>query len=549
MGKRHLGYLTAVAVAASSAGCMASPPHSGGENAMSATYANPIIFADYSDPDVIRSGDAYYLIASSFHMSPGLPILRSRDLVHWTIVSHVLPRLPDTPEYNLVGAIATTDANPNKTQGSRYGGGPWAPAIREHKGRFYVYWATPDEGIFMASAARPEGPWAAPVAVIPGPGFEDPCPFWDDDGTAWLAHSKVGAGPIILHRMSPDGRSVLDPGKVIVDDDRRLPVLEGPKVYKRNGWYYIFAPIGGVGSGPQAVGRSRKIYGPYEWRDVMLPGGSLGLKGPHQGGWVTAPDGKDWFLHFNQTGAFGRIIHLQPVRWENDWPIIGDGPAGQIAGYPVAQWQAPAPDARSLKDKLIDSDSFTSPKMGIQWEWNHNPDDQAWSLKARPGFLRLEALQASQLVTARNTLTQIMQGPAPIYTARLDVSAMADGQRAGLSMFNGRPSWVGAVLDQGRLKIVFSRAGTETIVGDVPSGTQWVRLRAEIAPDQTVAYSYSLNEGRKYLPASESFGLARYGWWKGTRPALFSFNVAGQGGRADFDWFDASQATNQPVAN
>ncbi|MGA8780241.1 MAG: glycoside hydrolase 43 family protein, partial [Terracidiphilus sp.] len=208
-----------------------------------AAYHNPILFADYSDPDVIRDGANYYLVASTFHFVPGIPILQSTDLVHWTIVGHVVQRMTMDPRYSMIG-------------GNRYGKGVWAPAIRKHNGLFYVYFPTPTEGIFVSTATKITGPWSAPIAVMGQAGLEDPCPFWDDDGSAYLIHSKTGAGPLILHRMSADGKRVLDEGKVIVEDPVHLPVLEGPKLYKRNGYYYIFAPFGGVGSGAQAVLRS-----------------------------------------------------------------------------------------------------------------------------------------------------------------------------------------------------------------------------------------------------------------------------------------------------
>ena len=169
-------------------------------------------------------------------MCRGIPILQSNDLVHWTILGHVLPKINLGPRYDLIG-------------GNRYGGGVWAPAIRKHEGRYFVYYPTPDEGIFMSSAANIKGPWTEPVAVIAQAGLEDPCPFWDDDGMAYLVHSKKGAGPLILHRMSADGTRVLDEGKEIVNDPKALHTLEGPKLYKRNGYYYIFAPFGGVGTG------------------------------------------------------------------------------------------------------------------------------------------------------------------------------------------------------------------------------------------------------------------------------------------------------------
>ncbi len=415
-----------------------------------ARYSNPVLFADYSDPDVIRVGGDYYMVASSFHFSPGIPVLKSPDLVHWQIIGHVLPRLTFAAEFDMIPPFTLTDAIQRPTgPGLRYAGGVWAPAIRHHKGRFYVYWATPDEGVFMSTAADPAGPWTTPATVINEPRLEDPCPLWDDDGNAWLIHGKVGAGPLILHRMSGDGTHVLDAGTVVAEDPKNLPVLEGPKLYKRRGWYYIFAPIGGVETGPQAVGRARQIKGPYEWR-VVLEKGNTSVQAPHQGGYVETPDGKGWFLHFNSTGAFGRIVHLQPVRWRDDWPVMGDPVAGQTWGQPVAGGDVPVTVAAQKLPRLQDSDEFASSNLGLQWEWNHNPVDAAWSLTARPGWLRLRALPAGHLVTARNTLTQILQGPAMTATARLDLSAIERGTARGVRHVRHPPELGGRCQGTGR---------------------------------------------------------------------------------------------------
>lgn len=496
-----------------------------------ATYANPVLFADYSDPDVIRVGRDYYLIASSFHFSPGIPVLKSRDLVHWTIVGHVLPKLRFAPQYDMPGPHSLTDAISKPIGGTRYAGGVWAPSIRYRNGLFHVYWATPDEGIFMATAKRPEGPWSEPVAVIAQPKLEDPCPFWDDDGSAWLVHSRVGAGPLILHRMSPDGKRVLDDGVVIAEDKEKLPVLEGPKLYKRNGWYYIFAPIGGVEKGPQAVGRARDIRGPYEWRVVLEPG-STAIQGPHQGGYVETPSGEGWFLHFNSTGGFGRIVHLEPVRWVDDWPVIGDPIPGKLSGQPVSRHALPDTGNPPDPARLQASDEFASPRLGLQWAWNHNPDDRAWSLSERPGFLRLKALPAEHLVTARNTLTQILQGPGMTVTARIDISRMAEGQKAGLAIFQVKPAWLGVVRKDGRPRISFASEGEEHVGPELARPA--ILLRLQVAPDQTARFFYSA-DGREFVPFGGPVPI-RFSWWKGARPALFSFTRGEPGGWVDVDW-------------
>ena len=507
-------------------------------------YTNPIIYADYSDPDVIRAGDGYYLVASSFHFSPGIPVLKSTDLVHWTIIGHVLPKLNFAPAYDMLAPYPLTDSVSKPVGGNlRYAGGVWAPSIRHHENRFYVYWATPDEGIFMSSAADPAGPWTAPVTVLAGAGYEDPCPFWDDDGKAYLVHSKVGAGPAILHAMSPDGTKVYDSGKTIIEDKVNLPVLEGLKAYKRNGYYYIFAPIGGVGTGPQAVMRSKNIYGPYEYRAVLKPGN--GLAGPHQGGYVETPSGQGWFIHFNSTGAYGRIDYLEPVLWKDDWPVMGD------AGLPVLEHDAPDTGIVS-KDKLQDSDEFSSDHLGLQWSWNHNPDDARWSLNARPGFLRLQAGKARYLVGARNTLTQILQGPASDITTRIEIGAMTEHQRAGLTLFGVKVPWIGVTRETGVNYVIYSNSGEETRGPEVQGNA--IILRAEVKEDQTVQFSYALNERAAFRDFGPVIQLARFSWWKGSRPALFTYIQSDEdeartnnarpaqisGSYVDVDWFRVS---------
>ncbi|HEY0686755.1 MAG TPA: family 43 glycosylhydrolase [Steroidobacter sp.] len=497
-------------------------------------YRNPVLHSDYSDPDVIRVDDRYYMVASTFHFSPGLPVLKSRDLVHWTLIGHVLSRLDFHLSYDLPGPVEfddTTERVPfNTKMGHRYAAGVWAPSIRFHNGRFYVYFATPTEGVFMASAARAEGPWSAPVKVIDEPNLEDPCPLWDDDGNAYLIHSRVGAGPLILRKMTADGTKVLDAGKVIVEDRQRLPILEGPKLLKRDGYYYIFAPYGGVGEGPQAVMRSRNIYGPYDFRTVLSKG-TTHVQAPHQGGYVETPSGQGWFLHFNSTGAYGRIVHMQPVRWEDGWPVMGELLPGAPHGQPVLSH--PVPDLGGKFDpvSIQTSDEFDRSSLGVQWEWNHNPANTHWSLSERRGFLRLKALPAPNFVSAKNTLTQVLHGRSSQITTRIVVKEMRDGQKAGLAMFGKRPSWIGLTQQSGQRRLTFSYAGADT-PGDVIAGESLL-LRVNV-DDEFARYSYSVDEGKTFKPFGSRAKLM-FSWWKGARPALFTY-TSNSGGIADFDW-------------
>jgi len=482
-------------------------------------YHNPILFADYSDPDVIRDGANYYLIASTFHFVPGIPILASTDLVDWTIEGHVVKRLDMDPRYSMIG-------------GNRYGEGIWAPAIRKHAGLFYVYFPTPDHGIFVSTAAKITGPWSAPAVVIGQSGLEDPCPFWDDDGKAYLIHSKTGAGPLILHRMSSDGKHVLDAGKVIVDDPVHLPVLEGPKLYKRDGYYYIFAPIGGVGRGSQAVLRARQIYGPYESR-VVLAQGATAINGPHQGAYVETPAGEGWFVHFQSDGAHGRIVHLEPVHWQDGWPAIGADPDSVPVGEPVPSGPIPGNPRILSQQHPQTSDDFAAAKLGAQWEWNHNPDDAHWSLSARPGYLRLIPMRADGILSARNTLTQCMQDNAFEFTARVDLARMKDGVHAGLAMFEQSASGL-EIVARGRERRLNFFHLPDRVAG--PALTQnIVELRVSIDGDQA-RYSYSLDDGATFHALAGPTPI-RFSWWKGSRPALFAYTTdASDPGAIDFDW-------------
>jgi beta-xylosidase len=484
-------------------------------------YHNPVLFADYSDPDVIRDGSNYYLISSSFEFIPGIPILQSYDLVHWTIIGHVLPRIELDSRYDMAG-------------GNRYGRGAWAPALRKHNGLFYVYFPTPDEGIFVSTAAKMTGPSSKPVAIISQGGLEDPCPFWDDDGKAYLVHSKKGAGPAILHRMAPDGMSVLDDGREIVRDPKNLPTLEGPKLYKRNGYYYIFAPFGGVGTGSQVVLRSRSIYGPYEHR-VVLHQGNTEVNGPHQGGYIETPEGEGWFIHFQQRGGHGRIDYLEPVRWEDDWPIIGEAVAGATTGQPVSMGPIPG-DPRTISHQHPQSsDEFDKKQLGLQWQWNHNPEDARWSLRERPGYLRLTPMFAADLLAARNTLTQMMQGECFEFTTRVDLAGMKDGVHAGLAMFEQDASGVQIVQAESVRVLSFFHLKDE-VKEPTQIAANVILLRVHI-DGESASYSYSLDNGHSFESIGDSVRI-KSSWWQGSRPSIFAYRTtnSGDAGHVDFDW-------------
>jgi beta-xylosidase len=343
--------------------------------------------------------------------------------------------------------------------------------------------------------------------------------------------------------MSADGTKVLDDGKTIVDEPQHLPTLEGPKLYKRDGFYYIFAPFGGVGTGAETVLRSKNIYGPYEFRTV-LEQGSTGVNGPHQGGWVETPSGQSWFMHFSQHDGYGRILYLEPVAWKDGWPVIGAPIAGSTAGQPVTDDRKPDVGRAYSIQIPQTSDEFNAPRLGLQWEWNHNPDDGRWSLTDHPGFLRLKASYASDLFHARNTLTQQMEEEAMDFTVRIDVGGMRDGQQAGVAMFGFHPAWIGVEQKGGHRQIVYSSNSVETAGPALTNHLIVFRLHISMG---MVSFAYSLDNGRNFTNdgGPDKFYMT---FWKAARPALFSFNTsknAPEPGWIDVDWAHVQAATAQ----
>ena len=460
------------------------------------TYCNPILPADFSDPDVIRVGDDFYLVASDFHFV-GIQVLHSRDLVNWEIVGQVFARLTMSPKYDTM-------------QG--YAEGTWAPTLRYHAGEYYVYVCTPHDGLFMWHTKNPAGPWSETVTVRAVDRWEDPCPFWDDDGQGYLVHSVYGAGPLLLHKLSPDGTRLLDDGVEIY----RGPVAEGPKLFKRHGYYYISLPEGGVTKGGQTVLRAQTITGPYE-RRVVLPDGS-----PHQGGLVELANGQAWFIGFKSAGYLGRISYLLPVQWgADDWPVFGD------QGQPVERWAKPDVGRSSPVARPALSDEFNGPVLAPLWQWNHNPDAAAWSLTARPGWLRLTALPAAGPATARNTLTEKLWGDAGVAEVKLDVRALADGQRTGFAFICGQDfGWVGVGQEGGQRTVQWAGDGHGP---PLPGGDVWLRgeYNGGIA---RLAFS---TDGQTFTDTGVEF-LLKFASWKGARLGVFCYGPAG--GLVDVDY-------------
>lgn len=494
------------------------------------TYMNPIIHADYSDPDVIRVGDDYWMVASSFTCFPGIPVLHSTDLVNWEIVNHVYDRLPM-----------------DKYDRPAHGEGSWAPAIRYHAGKYYVYFCTPDDGLFVATADDPRGRWDL-TQVLEVAKWEDPCPFWDDDGKAYLIHSIHRGGPAVLHRMSDDGMRLLDNGKVVYHDETANPILEGLKMYKRDGWYYILAPAGGVETGWQTALRSPCIYGPYEARRVMEQGNTA-INGPHQGGLVDADDGREWwFIHFQSKGNFGRVTHLQPAHWTDDgWISIGEDTDGDGTGNPVSSYRKPNAKHTGVKSPMVDDD-FKEANLSLQWQWQSNPSDSWYSLTENPGNLRLFAVNCpsehGNLYFAGNLCLQKLPAPRFAATTKLEARFSTVGERAGLITMGNEYSYIALTKEEGGNRVVlvsgcnskYAVTPQELASEDVATDTVWLRMR--LISDDECEYSFSL-DGKEYRRLGDVCKVAP-GTWIGAKTGIFasSPNVVESDGYADFDFFN-----------
>lgn len=385
-------------------------------------YKNPVINADYSDPDVVCVGDDYYLTASSFNCLPGLPILHSKDLVNWELIGHAVTKLQPESEFN----------KPS------HGNGIWAPCISYHNGEFYIYWGDPDYGVFMVKTKDPAGKWEDPVCVIPGKGMIDTSPLWDEDGRVYLVNGWANsrnrfASVLTVRELNADGtKAISDPVIVFDGNGTEYRTAEGPKFYKRDGWYWVMFPAGGVPTGFQVAMRSKSPYGPYEYKKVMAQGKSK-INGPHQGGWIHTQYGEDWFLHFQDKEAYGRVVHLQPVTWKDNWPIMGKVPSKGYCGEPYETYKMPKASSH-VNMNPAESDEFNQPKLGLQWQWHANY--QQWYGMPTPwGKYRIYTNKSNQnFWYTPNLLLQKTPADEFTTTAKLELTAKEDGQMGGIIM-------------------------------------------------------------------------------------------------------------------
>lgn len=501
-------------------------------------YQNPIIHADYSDPDVIRVGDDFFMVSSSFNCAPGLPVLHSRDLVNWKIINHVIPTLIPEEAFDR----------------PQHGNGIWAPSIRYYGGWYYVYYGDPDHGIYMIRTRDPWGEWEKPVLVRAAKGWIDPCPLWDDDGNAYLVHAFAGSRAanksiLVMHKMSKDGTRLLDDGVLVYDGHKDHPTIEGPKMYKRNGYYYIFAPGGGVAEGWQTVLRSKNIYGPYEDK-IVLHQGDTEINGPHQGALVELKNGENWFIHFQEKQPYGRIVHMQPARWVDDWIAMGEDKDGDGAGTPVLEWKKPDVGATYPIAVPQTSDEFSDPQLGLQWQWHGNPQ-ALWAFPTNLGFLRMNPVIIDTNYNNKwplpNLLLQKMPAEAFTVTTKLTFFHQNDSEEVGMIVMGRDYGFISLRREGDRLFLrqvecpKAENGAPEKENDRLSLNDNTIYLRVSVRPGGQCQFSYSTN-GSDFEHFGSAF-QAKEGKWIGAKVGLFSIRNRhiNDGGYTNVDWFRFSQ--------
>nr|WP_201468795.1 glycoside hydrolase 43 family protein [Microbacterium hydrocarbonoxydans] len=471
------------------------------------SYRNPIIDADVPDPDAIRVGDRFYLVASSFHRAPGLPVFTSDDLVTWERIGYAL-------EGNVPDAWF---AQP------RHGGGVWAPSIRHQDGLFHVVYPDPDQGVFVVTAQDPAGPWSAPHLLLPGLGIIDPCPLWDDDGQAYLVHgwarSRAGRKNLVtVIPVDAQLRHPVGPAVDVIDGDLLdgFTTLEGPKFYKRDGEYWIFAPAGGVATGWQAVFRGPTPFGPFEHR-ITLSQGATPVNGPHQGAWVDDGRGGDWFLHFQDRGVYGRVLHLQPMAWDADgWPVMGEAVGGGDA-QPVLRHPTPFGTSQGSRT-LARSDDFAEGRPSSHWQWEAGVDPRA-VVPGGPGLGLRSSPDGGNVRTLARVLSQNLSGQP--CTAHVEVSLQTAGlhERAGMAVLGLDYAWAGIrQTDSGPEAVVAMRGRddqVERVVATFPLHDDRVRVGVTVDADARVRFTLGATSIDPQFTAVE-------GHWVGASLSLFA---------------------------
>ena len=501
-------------------------------------FKNPMMWADTPDPDVIRVGDDYWLVTTTMHLMPGAPVMHSKDLVNWKTVSYVFPSLHDTPKYDMNG-------------GTVYGRGQWATSIRYVDGTYYIYFSPNDEPFkgYVYTSKDPRKGWTLAHRI---PHFHDASLFFDDDKRAYIFYGTGEMKELMpdLSGVKPGGRQ----GKVFERDEEETGLLEGSRFIKHDGRYYLIM-ISWPNGKPrrQVCYRADNIEGPYE-KKVILESTFGGF--PYAGQGTIVDDGKgNWYgVIFQDRGGVGRVLTRMPCTWKDGWPMLGDenGKIPTVMGKPLAGFS---------DGEIVSSDDFDSERMNIDWQWNHNPVNEAWSLTERKGWLRLRTSRVTDnLYLAPNTLTQRMEGPECSGIVKMDISHMKDGDIAGFSAFNGDAGVVKIVKDGKKVFVVADSQNVEltdkeksvTKVDVTESYRQQLRKQKEIyfridanfRPGKDVADFYYSTDGKDWVKVLEGykmiFDYRRF--FMGSKFAIFNYATKKTGGYVDIDWFNYSKS-------
>jgi beta-xylosidase len=483
------------------------------------TYTNPVINADFPDPDVILVGNTYYMVTTTMFVFPGVTVLKSHDLVNWEYCSNAVPRFDFHKCYNLDGC-------------NRYSHGQWATSIKYHNRKFHLLFITLDEGGFLCTASKAEGPWE--IRKLPK-GYYDPGLFYDDDGKIYVTHgySNISVTEVDSN-LAPVGKDSL----VFTGNIRRG--LEGMHVYKINGYYYLYGTYGGL-DGIQVALRSKNIYGPYEQK-IVISDSTKGVNfGVHQGALIKTQTGEWWTILFSDRGPFGRFPSLQPVTWVDGWPMVG------VDGKGVVTYRKPNVGKTYPITALPTSDEFDKEILGMQWGWNHNPDSSKWSLTRRSGYLRLTTGKvASHFRDARNTLTQRMftyyaDAIPTLGVTKIEVDNMKDGDVAGLAVFQDPYAYIAVKQLQGTKYIVMVNNGLEIASAVLKSTTVYFQASAHYDTDN-VTFSYSI-DNKKFMALGDVLNMKfNLSVFTGNKFCLFNYATKAPGGYVDFDWFRMSPA-------
>jgi beta-xylosidase len=497
------------------------------------TYTNPIINSDYSDPDVIRVDDKFYMTASSFNCSPGLPILESYDLVNWNLVGYAIQKQIPLDYFDKV----------------QHGKGVWAPCLRYHNKEFYIFYPDPDFGIYMIKSSNPTAKWSDPILIKAGKGLIDPTPLWDNDGKAYLVHAFAGSragikNMLVVSTMNSEATQVNSDEVLIIDGYDEEPTIEGPKIYKRNDYYYIFAPAGGVATGWQTVLRSKNIYGPYEKKKVLDQGNTT-INGPHQGAWIQTKTGEDWFIHFQDKEAFGRVVHLQPMTWKNNWPIIGIDEDNNGVGEPVITYKKPTINKSYPKISPLNSDEFNEPHLKLQWQWHANSQIN-WGFPSSLGYYTLNCIpkpiEAINLYDIPNLLLQKFPHDSFSAIAKVSCNFHFDNEEAGFVIMGLDYCYLKIKKEADKYSLTqiicknADKKGIENKIEEKPLKSNTIYIKVEVDTKANCTFSYS-EDGQNFNAIGTSF-TAKEGKWIGAKLGFVALreNFINDAGNMKIDW-------------